>query len=338
MARNALKTLFHPFDAEVLPMPGKGQRFLFLGAEAGNAVPEGFEADLVYVQGFRPLYTALERQGGDVIPVIEGDGYDGALVLTGKHRGENEAFLAEALQRTRPGAVIVAAGGKEDGIQPLRKRIQKLGVECEHMPKYHGQAVWFTRPDDVSALTAVLLPQTAEIEGRFAASAGMFSHDRADAGSQLLAERLPTDFDGKVADFGAGWGYLSVMMAERSPRLKGIDLYEAHHAALEQAKANMARNCPDIHARFFWHDIAGEEVKGKYDLIIMNPPFHEGHASEPGLGQQFIQRAAQSLVNGGELLLVANRGLPYEDVLAANFRSSAEVCRNARFKVLSARK
>lgn len=341
MTRNALKTLFHPFDAGVLSLPSAGQRYLFLGAEAGNATPEGFSADLTAIQPFRPLFRGLERQGGIVAKpelVDDDTAFDGALVLVGKHKGKNENWLAEALERTKPGATIVAAGGKEDGIQALRKRLVKLGVECEHMPKFHGQAVWFTRPDDVSRLVETLAAKPVLVEEKFVASAGMFSHDRVDAGSQLLAERLPEDFTGRAADFGAGWGYLSVMLAERSPRLKSIDLYEAHYGALDAARQNIAQNCPDVKAQFFWHDVAGEEVKGKYDLVIMNPPFHEGHAAEPGLGQAFIARAAEALVNGGTLLLVANRGLPYEPVLAEHFRSGEEVCRNARFKVLSARK
>jgi len=70
----------------------------------------------------------------------------------------------------------------------------------------------------------------------------------------------------------------------------------------------------------------------------MNPPFHEAQAAEPGLGQAFIRSAAAALRPGGELLLVANRGLPYEPVLKEAFRESGEVCRNARFKVLQARR
>ncbi len=341
MTRNAFKTLFHPFDAGEVPMPEEGQRFLFLGAEAGNAIPKDFAAELTGIQPIRPLSLALERWNKVAAkPELADEDveFDGALVLVGKHKGENENWISEALVRTKPGALIVAAGGKEDGIQALRKRLLKLGVECSHMPKFHGQALWFTRPDDVSALVDTLRAASVRVIDRFVTSAGMFSHERVDPGSQLLAERLPEELTGKAADFGAGWGYLSVMLAERSPNLKSIDLYEAHYGALESAKQNMAENCPDIEARFFWHDIAGEEVKTKYDLIIMNPPFHETHAAEPGLGQAFIKRAASSLVNGGRLLLVANRGLPYEDVLAEHFRSSEEVCRNARFKVLQARK
>ena len=46
MTRDALKTLFHPFASGTLGMPGEGERYLFLGAEAGQRPPEGFGASL----------------------------------------------------------------------------------------------------------------------------------------------------------------------------------------------------------------------------------------------------------------------------------------------------
>ena len=70
----------------------------------------------------------------------------------------------------------------------------------------------------------------------------------------------------------------------------------------------------------------------------MNPPFHEGHAADPALGRAFVKRAADILKIGGSLLMVANRGLPYEDTLATLFKAHGETCRNARYKVLWARK
>ncbi|MBB4571259.1 class I SAM-dependent methyltransferase [Rhizobium leucaenae] len=338
MSRDALKTLFHPFASGTVDAPGEGQRILFLGAEAGFALPGDFAAELSAVQGFRPFYRQLQAQRVNVTPEIEGSDYDGALVLCTKHKGENEAHIAEAVARVKAGGLIVVAGGKEDGIQPLRKRIEGFGLNVEHMPKYHGVAFWFTRPADASALTAQLAKPATRVEGRFTTAAGMFSHDRIDAGSELLASRLPTDFSGDAADFGAGWGYLSVELATRSPRIARLDLYEAHYAALEAARANLLENCPKVAQRFFWHDLASEPVKDKYDLVIMNPPFHEGHAAEPSLGQAMIKAASSALRSGGRLMLVANRGLPYEPVLAENFREHGETCRNARFKVLWAKK
>lgn len=338
MSRDALKTLFHPFETGTLKPPPAGTRILFLAAEAGFRQPDGFEAELDCVQGFRPLYNALVNSGKTVNPVVEGEDFDGAMILCGKHRGENEAHVATALRRTKPGSVILLAGGKEDGIQAMRKRLQQLGLECEHMPKYHGQAVWFTRPDDITTIAIKLDTGPVTVEERFQTAPGMFSHAEVDAGSELLASRLPTDFDGNAADFGAGWGYLSVMLADKNPRLKSVDLYEANFASLEMAKQNLDASHPVLNYRAFWHDVAHEDIKTKYDLVIMNPPFHEGHAAEPGLGQAFIKQAADALKNGGQLLLVANRGLPYEPALAALFRHHGETCRNARYKVLWAKK
>lgn len=338
MSRDALKTLFHPFDTGVLPAPGAGERYLFLGAEAGFRLPEGFSASLDCVQGFRPFFLPLEKAGLAPKPVAEGEDYDGALVLAGKHRGENENRIAEALGRVREGGAIVVAGSKEDGIHSLRKALERLGLLTDHLPKYHGVALLLRRPAEIGPAIEALAARPATVGGRFTAAPGMFSHDRVDAGSELLASRLPADFDGNAADFGAGWGYLSVALAEKAPATARIDLFEADHAALEQAKANLAANCPGLAARFFWQDLGSEPPKEKYDLVVMNPPFHEAQAAEPALGQAFIRTAAAALRPGGELLLVANRGLPYETALKENFRDSGEVCRNARFKVLRARK
>ena len=338
MSRDALKTLFHPYDVDVLPVPAEGERYLFLGAEAGFRLPEGFAASLSCVQGFRPFYLPLEKAGFNPLPSVEGEDYDGALVLIGKHKGQNEAYVAEALTRVKVGGSIVIAGSKENGIQPLRKALEKLGLLLDHMPKYHGVVLILRRSEDISDALKVFTSKAVTVEGRFSAAPGMFSHDRIDAGSELLASRLPTNFDGNAADFGAGWGYLSTMLAEKSPATARIDLFEADHAALEFARANLARNCPKLTARFFWQDLSGEPPKEKYDLVIMNPPFHEAQAAEPALGQAFIRTAAAALRQGGELYMVANRGLPYETALKENFRESREVCRNARFKVLYARR
>ncbi|NTB95536.1 class I SAM-dependent methyltransferase [Agrobacterium tumefaciens] len=338
MSRDAVKTLFHPFASDMLAMPKEGERVLFLGAEAGPRL-DGFDAEIVAVQHLRPLYRALQAHGAEVTPDISGEDYDAALLLCGKHRGENENRVAEALSRVKAGGLIVAAGSKEDGIVTLRKTLAKLGIEAESTPKYHGVALWFKRPDDVASAVAKLAQKPVTVEGRFTALPGMFSHDRVDDGSELLASRLPTDFDGNAADFGAGWGYLSVMLAEKSPRTARIDLFEADWNALEFAKTNLLENNPRLTARFFWQDLANEPPKEKYDLIIMNPPFHAaGQAAEPALGQAFIKAASGALRSGGKLLMVANRGMPYEPALAAEFRTSTEVCRNARFKILSAQK
>ena len=336
MAAEALKTLFHPFEAEALSLPRKGERILFLGAEPGLRVPSGFEATLDLVQGFRPYFRALQAAGFAVTPQTEGDGFDAALVLAGRHRGQNELRIAEALERVAPGGLVVVAGGKDDGIASLRKRVDELAPLDGHMPKYHGIAFWLRRPADMQAAATLRAANPALlIEERFHTAPGMFSFDRVDAGSKLLVDNLPGDLRGNAADFCAGWGYAAAEMAARSSGLSGLDLYEADFDALEAAKGNLANT---VAQGFFWTDLLAEPVERRYDVIAMNPPFHRSRAAEPEIGAGMIRAAAKALKPGGRLFMVANRQLPYEPVLSAAFASHAELARDGMFKVFSARR
>jgi 16S rRNA (guanine1207-N2)-methyltransferase len=337
MKAGPLATLFHPFESGALAIPDGG-RWLFLGAEASFRLPEGFGAELHPVQGFRPHFRALEKAGYKVNPTIEGRDFDGALVIAGRHRGQNEASIAEAVERVVAGGMIVVAGGSADGIAPLRKRVERLGELEGSLPKHHGVVFWFRRPGDATSIAAALRTDPTVVDGRFSTAPGMFSHDRIDAGSRLLAQCLPEAGKGAAADFCAGWGYLAAELAERTPGLTAIDLYEADHDSLEAAKANLAglQGAPEF--GFFWFDLVGEKVQRKYDLVVMNPPFHQSRASDPGIGQAMIGAASAALKPGGQLLMVANRGLPYGQPLKEAFKEVRELRNEGGYRVIAARR
>jgi len=336
MAAEPLKTLFHPFEAEALPLPRKDARILFLGAEPGFRLPRDFDATLHLVQGFRPHFRALQASGYTVTPRVEGSGYEAALVLSGRHRGQNEMRIAQAIECVAPSGLIVVAGSKDDGIDSLRKRIHALAPLEGHLPKHHGVAFWFRRAGEGIAEALRSANPPAMVDARFHAAPGMFSFDRIDAGSKLLAAHLPGDLRGNVADFCAGWGYLAAEIAARSPDLAGLDLFEADFEALEAARLNVHPGT--LEPRFFWTDLLTETVERRYDTIVMNPPFHSSRAAEPEIGAGMIRAASRALKPGGKLFMVANRQLPYEQVLAAAFSSHVEIARDGAFKVFSARR
>lgn len=335
MAAEPLKTLFYPFEAEALALPRKDARVLFLAAEPGFRLPGGFDAALHLVQGFRPHFRALQAAGHTVTPRVEGSAFDAALVLAGRHRGQNELRIADAIGHVVPGGPIVVAGGKDDGIDSLRKRINALAPLDGHLPKHHGVAFWFRQSGTGAAEALRAANPELVVEERFRTAPGMFSFDRIDAGSKLLAAHLPNDLGGTIADFCAGWGYLAAKVAERSTGLSGLDLYEADFEALEAARLNVRAA---VQPRFLWTDLLTESVERRYDTIVMNPPFHSGRAAEPGIGAGMIHAASKALKPGGRLFMVANRQLPYEQVLASAFSSHAEIARDGMFKLLSARR
>ena len=336
MNDGSLKTLFYPFEAGLLAGPGEAATVLFLNAAPLGRLPDDFPSRIVLQQGFRPVFRQLEASKHTVGPVAEGEGYDLVLVLAGRHRGENELCVAEALRRARPGAMIVVAGGKTEGGASLRKRMAGLLPVVDHASKNHGVVFWFTRPDAVTQALATIEAEnpSTTFEDGFVTFPGVFSQDHVDDGSRLLAQNLPTNLKGHAADFGAGWGYLSVKLAERSPEIRAIDLFEASHISCRAAEDNVRRLAPNAECRVLWHDLLTEPVERRYDVIVMNPPFHQGRAAEPTIGEGMIRAASRGLKPGGKLFLVANRQLPYEPVFAGNFARSGELLRDTRFKLL----
>ena len=336
MQESSLKTLFHPFESGLLNVPEQGNRVLFFNAPASMQLPDGFAAELSLVQDSRPVFQALEAQGFSVAPQAVGEGFDLVLVLAGRFRGQNELWIAQALKRAKPGGRVVIAGGKTDGAASLKKRIAGLLDIEGHASKNHGVVFWLVRDERAADVAAALEAENPQLtlEGGFVTHPGMFSHDRTDAGSKLLIENLPANLSGAAADFGAGWGYLSAHLARMSDKITSISLYEAGFGACEAARRNMAALAPDMEANVIWCDLLAEKIGRRYDVIVMNPPFHQSRAAEPSIGEGMIRAASLALKPGGRLFLVANRPLPYEPVLAAGFARSGEVCRDERYKVL----
>lgn len=336
MIDDATRTLFHPFDAGFLPMPEAMARGLFINAPSPLTIPSEFEAPLELVQDMRPAFLALQAAGRTVGAEIGQGPWDFALVLCGRHRGQNERWIAQALRTTRAGGLIVVAGAKMAGIASLRRRMEGLCDLEGHAAKYHGTVFWLRVPDDAEALALTLedAAPAIELDTGFRTAPGMFSHERVDRGSALLAEHLPRDLKGSIADFGAGWGYLAVEIARRARSLERLDLYEASHAACAAARDNLARLAPDVPVTVTWSDLAAEKPQRRYHAVVMNPPFHQGRAAEPSLGEALIATAATALRPRGRLLMVANRQLPYERTLEKLFRAHGEIAREDGFKVL----
>lgn len=314
-------------DTALLALPDMPGRVLMLNAQP---LPSSALRDIaVCEQGFRPEFLALESAGYQVAPQVDEHGFDSAIVLLHRSRQVNEALIARAHNAVREGGAVVVAGPVKSSIKALRKWVGARAEIAHNVAKHHAVAFRFLRQGGVWPLLNV-----QQQAGDYSTFAGTFSADRLDKGSILLARHFGAHIGGHVADFGAGWGFLSAELLKVAPDVESIALYEADQTALICARENLKPWANK--AQFHWLDVTRETPLVFYDHIIMNPPFHTDRAADTGLGQAFINAAARALKPGGSLLMVANRNLPYEAVLNAAFKRHERLADEQGFKLIRA--
>lgn len=339
----ALDVLCLPFDTGALAWTqadgAQAANALFLRARAGVALRAAARPGLVCEQSFRPAADALERDGWTVRNVQTDARYPLVLALPPRQRDEARALLARAVTQCAPGGTVVACMANDEGAKSGEADLKALCGLSGNLSKQHCRVFWST-PDpanvnvDLLARWSSLDVPRPILDGRFLSRPGVFAWDRIDPASALLAAHLPVDLAGSAADLGAGWGYLAHEVLARCPGIASLDLYEAEARALDLARANLAD--ARVPVAFHWHDVT-TGLPQRYDVIVSNPPFHaQGRADRPDIGRAFIAAAADALNPRGRLWLVANRHLPYEQVLDARFASVRIVAQDNGFKIIEA--
>ncbi|MBP6999951.1 methyltransferase [Amaricoccus sp.] len=313
-----------------LPVPAAGDVLVIRAV--GPALAEALPRErLLFEQSFKPAHDALAAAGLRVTLRAAGPAAMGIVTLT-RSRAENLGNLARAFALTPPGATLALDGAKTDGVDSLARQVGAVLPLAGSFAKAHGKVVWLTRPADpppeVAAWAAAAEP--SRNAAGFLTAPGLFSADAPDPGSRRLAEAVAGRLSGRVADLGAGWGWLAAQALATCPGIVALDLFEAEARALDCARANV----PDPRAAFHWADVPRLARRdGPFDAVLCNPPFHETRAADPALGAAFIAAAARLLRPAGRLFLVANRQLPYESALAAGFARVEKLSEEGGFKL-----
>jgi 16S rRNA (guanine1207-N2)-methyltransferase len=307
-------------DAGLFTLPAEGRIAVFGGeADALDALPRD-RTDVIQTDVAR--HRALLAAGWRALTAPEGP-CAAAVVVVPRAKEAAQARIAAA--RAVTDGPIAVDGQKTDGVEPLLRALRGRATVSEALSKAHGK-IFVVEGGDFADWAG----RTHEVDGMITRP-GVFSAERVDPGSALLAAALPRELSGRVADLGAGWGWLSRAILSH-PKVTELHLVESDLVALDCARANIA----DPRTRFHWDDATTHRPEVRYDAVVTNPPFHDGRAGDPAIGRAFITAAAGMLQRHGALWLVANRHLPYEQALSAAFAEVTEIGGDPRFKLFKA--
>ncbi|WP_210397551.1 class I SAM-dependent methyltransferase [Motiliproteus sediminis] len=265
---------------------------------------------------------------------------DQAYYRVSKEKAVVHHVINQLSLRLKPGGRLWLLGGKQEGIKTyFTKARERLGEGGLHKL---GKGDFVAELCRQGALGEPLDDQRyaelreLELGGeRFVSKPGLFGWDKIDQGSAWLIASLDEVWQRlavarpRVLDLGCGYGYLSVHCARRA--VDSVTATDNNAAAL----AACARN---LGACGVGHQVvaadAGDAVTGRFDLVICNPPFHQGFAVEGELTDRFLRAAAGHLEANGQAAFVVNRFVPLERKAAALFGEIDTFADNGRFKLV----
>lgn len=167
----------------------------------------------------------------------------------------------------------------------------------------------------------------------------VFSRDRLDRGSRLLLPWIARAVAGlapqaRVLDLACGNGLLGISALMQRPDLE-LTFADVSAQAVMSARHNQRRACPSASVRFLHQDgLSGDE--GEFDLILLNPPFHDGGAVGDHIALRLFRQSARQLACTGRLLLVGNRHLGYHRSLRRWFGRVRQLDADPSFVVFEA--
>ncbi len=194
---------------------------------------------------------------------------------------------------------------------PLHKKARLVKLKLKALPKV---PLW--RGYDYADLKLEALP-------------GVFARDKLDIGSRVLLENIPKLY-GDLCDLGCGNGLLGLSLAQKNT-LNSLTLCDDSYLAVISAKHNAKQLAqPPVHCV---HSDGLAQISTQFDVIVCNPPFHDGHKELTNIALMMFAQSKKHLKAGGTLFVIANRHLPYLGALKKHFKRVDSIAADTRFSL-----
>lgn len=239
---------------------------------------------------------------------LTGPCFDVALYAPARWESKARVFelIDAAFGKMAKGGRFLLAGRRNAGVESYRSRLEAVFGSVETATSKSGFRVYRSSRDTHESGAHPAAPahnfEVPDIPGgpyTFEASAGVFSYRGLDAGTRILIETVEVNDGDRVLDLGCGYGAIGIAAANRA---REVQLLDTSLLAVRCARRNIARNGV-TNARVALSDGFEAVQQRVFDLILCNPPTHDGAAT----ARQFVQGVARHLDSQGRFAVVAMR-------------------------------
>jgi len=174
--------------------------------------------------------------------------------------------------------------------------------------------------------------------------ANVFSKDKLDVGTRFLIQNMDQCPAAEhIIDIGCGNGALGIMVKRHQPTAK-ISFIDESYNAVASAKDSYNNAYPESASDASFHvsnaleQFSAQNDKGKAQLVLCNPPFHQVHSIGDQIAWEMFKQSREALATGGEMWIVGNRHLGYHIKLKKVFGNCRTIATNPKFVILAATK
>lgn len=261
--------------------------------------------------------------------------FDSALLYWPKSKAFAHSLLRWLASQIKQPTTVFLLAANDAGGKSLNNAVKPFGEEIVKLDVARKCSLWsfkLTPIDDFSwekEQTSFSYDNLENEALEFVTYPGVFNAGKLDVGTKLLLDNIRLNKRGRVLDLACGSGVIGLTCKSRQPELY-VEMVDIDGMALASAELNAKRLGLDCPA--FVSD--GLTDTKKFNTIICNPPFHQGKGTDYNFAQQLIRTAKQHLLPRGELWIVANRQLAYEQWAEKSCHSVETVVQANGFKLL----
>lgn len=271
--------------------------------------------------------------------------YDRIVYRISKEKMLTHHVINQALRHLHADGEFLMIGEKTDGIKSITKQAADVYEQAVTARKFGNAYLGrFSRPTP-AMLEQKMLPTASYTELRliknplldYYSKPGVFGWEKVDKGSQLLVSCLPDVVRymkgvESVLDLGCGWGYL--MLSTRQMDIELRVATDNNVPALDAASRNFAEAGLNVQCVL---DDCGAQTKQRFDLILCNPPFHQGFQVSDSLTDKFLKNAARMSRRSTRAVFVVNQFIPLQKLAEAYFKESRLLASSDGFNVFELR-
>ncbi len=272
--------------------------------------------------------------------------FDHVVIYQPKAKELLDYLLASVLPHVKEGGQVWLVGDNKSGVKSSMKRLEPslddVGKvdSAKHCLLFSG---YKRRPAKPFVFEDWIMSWTLTVAGQdmtLCSLPGVFGHGKLDKGTELLLNQLQQHrfmsdvSQARLLDFGCGDGIISLWLHGHT-KAKVTALDDSALALKATALTFAENNASEALTLIASNGLTN--VKGRFNYVVTNPPFHTGVSTDYSVAESFFIGVKNHLTLNGELFVVANDFLRYPPILDAALGTHTRLLRDKGFAVYHGR-